>query len=65
MYVEGESEVAQSCPTLCNSVDCSLHICGILQAAILEWDAIPFSRESPQTSDQTQVSCIAGRFFIV
>ena len=46
---ESESEVAQSCPTLRNPVDCSppgssLH--GILQARILEWVAISFSRGS-------------------
>ena len=39
----------------------SLH--GILQARILEWVAIPFSRGSSQPRDRTQVSCIAGRFF--
>ena len=40
--------VAQSCPTLCNPVDCSLpgsFVQGILQARILKWIAIPFSRE--------------------
>ena len=36
---------------------------GILQARILEWVDIPFSRGSSQPWDQTQVSCIAGRFF--
>ena len=36
---------------------------GILQARILEWVAIPFSRESSQPRDRTQLSCIAGRFF--
>ena len=39
--------VTQLCPTLCNSVDCSLpgpSVHGILQARILEWVAIPFSR---------------------
>ena len=35
----------------------------ILQARILEWVAFPFSRGSSQPMDQTQVSCIAGRFF--
>ena len=34
----------------------------ILQARILEWVAIPFSKRSSQPVDQTQVSCIAGRF---
>ena len=36
---------------------------GILQARILEWIAIPFSRESSQPKDRTQVSCIPGKFF--
>ena len=36
---------------------------GILQARILEWVAIPFSRASSQSRDRTQVSCIAGGFF--
>ena len=35
----------------------------ILEARILEWVAIPVSRGSSQPRDQTQVSCIAGRFF--
>ena len=38
---------------------------GILQAAMLEQVAFPFSRGSSQPRDQTQVSCIAGRFFTV
>ena len=41
--------VTQSCLTFCNSMDCSLpgsSIFGILQARVLEWVAIPFSRES-------------------
>ena len=42
-------------------MDCIVH--GILQARILEWVAFPFSRESSQPRDQTQVSRIAGRFF--
>ena len=43
---EGEGEVAQSCPTLCDPVDCNLlgfSVHGILQARILEWVAISFS----------------------
>ena len=48
--------VTQSCPVLCNPMDCSLpgsSVLGILQARILEWVAIPFSRGSsqPQESD--------------
>ena len=61
-----EIEVAQSCPTLCNPVDCSLpdsSLRGILQARILEWVAISFSRGSSQPRDRTQVSHIAGRCF--
>ena len=45
---ERESEVAQSCPTLCDPVDCSLpgsSLHGIFQARILEWVAISFSRK--------------------
>ena len=59
-------EVAQSCLTLCDPVDCSLPVSsihGILQARILEWVAISFSRGSSQPRDQTQVSCTAGRRF--
>ena len=41
----------------------SIH--GILQARIMEWVAIPFSKGSFQLRDQTQVSCIAGRFFAI
>ena len=59
---------AQSCLTLCNPMDCSLTgspVHGIFQARILEWVAIPFSRRPSQPRDQTQVSCIAGRFFTI
>ena len=63
---ESKSEVAQSCLTLCHPVDCSLpgsSVHGILQARILEWVAISFSRGSSQLRDRTQVSCISGRRF--
>ena len=63
---ESETEVVQSCLTLCDPVDCSTpgsSVHGILQARILEWVAISFSRGSPWPRDRTQVSCIAGRFF--
>ena len=53
--------VAQSRLTLCDPVDYTVH--GILQARILEWVVLPFSRGSYQPRDQTQVSRIAGRFF--
>ena len=68
LMVESESEVAQSCPILCDPVDCSpssSSVHGILQARILVWVAISFSRGCSQPRDQTQVSCIAGRRFIL
>ena len=40
---ESESEVAQSCPTLSDPMDCSSSIHGIFQARVLEWGAIAFS----------------------
>ena len=60
--------VSQLCPTFCDLMDssppgCSAH--GILQARILEWVAIPFSRGSSQHRDQTRVSCVAGGFFTI
>ena len=61
---ESESEVTQLYPTLWDPVDCSLpglSIHGILQARILEWVAISFSRGSSQPRDRTQVSCIDAR----
>ena len=48
MKVKSESEVAQSCPTLSNTMDCSLpgsSIHGIFQARVLEWGAIAFSKD--------------------
>ena len=47
IYEHGsKSEVAQSCPTLCNPMDCSppgSSVHGIFQARVLEWVAISFS----------------------
>ena len=63
----GGGLVAKSYPTLatpwtvCNLPGSSVH--GILQARILEWVAISFSRGSFPPRNQTQISCIAGRFF--
>ena len=48
--MKSESEVAQLCPTLCDPVDCNLQgstVHGILQARVLEWVAIVFSRGLP------------------
>ena len=50
--------IIQSCPTLCDPMDCNLpdsSIHEILQARILEWVAIPFSRGASQPRDGTQV----------
>ena len=60
------SEAAQSYLTLCDPMDCSLpgsSLHGILQARVLGWVAISFSRGSSRPRDQTQVSCIAGKCF--
>ena len=60
--------VAQSCLTLCDLMNYCLpgsSVPGILQARILEWVAMPFSRGSSWHRDQTWVSCIAGRFFTI
>ena len=57
--------VAQSCPTLCNPMDCrppGSSVRGISRARILKWVAIPFSGGSLWTRNQTLVYCIAGRF---
>ena len=60
------SEVSQSCPTRGDPMDCSppgSSVHGILQARILVWVAISFSRGSCRLRDRTQVSFIAGRRF--
>ena len=65
IYVS-EMKVTQLCLTLCDPVESSLpgsFVHGILQARILEWVAIPFSKGSSWPRDWTHVSCLAGRFF--
>ena len=60
--------VAQLCPVLRYPMDCSLpgsSVHGIVQARILEWVAIPFSRGSSWSRDWTWIPCIAGRFFTI
>ena len=55
---------AQSCPTLSNPTDCSppgSSVHGILQARILEWAAMPFSRGSSWPRDLTHISCFGRR----
>ena len=63
---KSESEVAQSCPTLCDPVGRSLpgsSVHGILQARKLGSVAISFSRGSSRPRDQTRISRTAGRCF--
>ena len=60
--------IAQSRLTLCNPMDCSpsgSSLYGILQARILEWVAISFSKGSSWPRNRTWVSCTAGRFSII
>ena len=62
------SRLAQSCPTHCNPMDCSLpgsSVHGIFQAIVLEWIVISFSKGSSQPRDQTQVSHIVDRCFTI
>ena len=49
-------KATQSCPTLCDTMDYTVH--GILQARTLDWGAVPFTRGSSQPRDQTQVSTL-------
>ena len=68
LFISLKVKVTQSCLTLCDPIDCSppgSSVHGILQARILEWLAIPFSRGSSWLRNQTQVSCFVGTFFAV
>ena len=59
-------KVAQSCLTVWDPMDWGLpgsSVHGIIQARILEWVCVPFSRESPQPREWTQASLTAGKFF--
>ena len=61
MKVKSESEVAQSCPTLSNPMDCSppgSSIHGIFQARVLEWGAIAFSACRAYTG---RIHCLSQR----
>ena len=64
MKVESESEVAQSCPTPSDPMDCSLpgtSVHGIFQARVLEWDAIAFSKNGVVLPYNLRIfSCIAA-----
>ena len=63
-----ESEVAQSCPILCDPMDCSLpgsSVRGIFQSRILEWVALSFYRRSSWPRDWTRVSRMVARRFTI
>ena len=66
--VKSESEVAQSCPTLSNPVDCSLpgsSVHGIFQARVLDWGAIAFSSYTVHEVSKTQTPyrVVLGRHY--
>ena len=64
--MKSESEVAQSCPTLCNPMDCTTLLCPWdFPGKSTEWVAISFPRGSSQPRDQTWVSHIVGRRFTI
>ena len=65
-FIAAAAQSLQSCPALCDTMDCSLpgsSVHGILQARILKWVAMLFSRGSSWPRNWTQISCLAGRFF--
>ena len=58
MKVESESKVTQSCPTLSNPMNCSLpgsSVHRIFQARVLEWVAIAFSDNNPETYNNPEI----------
>ena len=60
------NKLLQYCPTLCDPMDCNQpgpSVGEFLQARILEWGAITFSRGSSKPRDRIRVSPIAGRCF--
>ena len=59
--MRSEVKVTQSYLTLCDPINYTVH--RILQARILEWVVISFSKGSSQPRDQIRVSCIVGAFF--
>ena len=67
-YVIGSESVSHSVVSDCDPVDCSstgFPVHGILQARILEWVAIPYSRGSSWPRDRTWFTYISGRFFTI
>ena len=63
MKVKSESEVAQSCPTLSDPMDCSppgSSVHGIFQAKVLEWGAIAFSARKLRAEELMLLNCGIG-----
>ena len=63
MKVKSESEVAQSCPTPSNPMDCSLpgsSVHGIFQARVLEWGAIAFANDPLGRVKQKSLTSVLG-----
>ena len=63
MKVKSESEVAQSCLTLSDPIDCSLpgsSVHGIFQARVLEWGAIAFSKYMGKGESEDK-PCLGGK----
>ena len=63
MYQHVCAQSLKLCPTLCDPMDCSSpgsFVHGILQARILEWVAVLFSRGSSRPRDRIHISCITG-----
>ena len=64
MKVKSESEVAQSCPTISDPMDCSLpssSVHGIFQARVLEWGAIAYIMRNAGLDETPAGIKIAGR----
>ena len=67
MKVKSESEVAQSCPTLSDPMDCNLpgsSVHGIFQARVLEWGAVAFSARSSESHSEKLASCSGTVIFL-
>ena len=68
MKEKSESEVAQSCPTLSDPMDCSLpgsSVHGIFQARVLEWGAIAFSSDQPRQHIKKQRHYFTNKICLV
>ena len=59
LFIESEVKVAQSCPTLCDPMDYTVH--RVLQARILEWVAFPFRRSFQPRSPALQADSLPAK----